>query len=143
MHLNKQICCFSLRLPTIDNIFISNTEKSNFVFQNSCYHILDCSCFWFTEITRHSLKLPYLTSTVWYEIAWAWSSRLLSRELQKCLYCLYMPPKQCSFGKTNPNFSMSVLDFSDLTQWQIAMGKKTNKTIFLGSLFVKSNCTER
>lgn len=84
MHLNKQLCCFSLRLPPTDNIFISNTEKSNFVFQNSCDHISvitfgshfcepkTCSCFWFTEITRHSLKLPYLTSTVWYEIAWAW-----------------------------------------------------------------------
>lgn len=132
-HAPKQTALLFLsQTPPIDNIFIPNTEKSNFVFQNSCDHILDCSCLWFTEITTHSLKLPYLTSTVWYEIAWAWSIRLLSRELQKCLYCWYKQPKQCSFGTTNPNFFTSVLDFSDLTQWQVAMGKKQTKPFSRG-----------
>lgn len=78
------------------------------------------------KIIRHSLKPPYPTSTVRCETAWAWSSQLLSRGLQKCLYCWYLLPRLCSFGTINPNILMSVLDFSDLTQWQVAVGKKQN-----------------
>lgn len=141
MHLNEQLYCFSPRLPTINNIFRSNTEKSNFVFHNSCDHTLDCYVFSSQksqEIPSPEISLPKLARRIWYEIAWAWSSRPLSRELQKYLYCWYLLPKQCSFGITNPNFLMSVSDFSDLTQslWQVATGKD-KQNHFLGDTICK------